>query len=366
MNSKPRLLDAHAFAAKPPGGGACGFILRSKFLFSIACILPMLAACGKEASGVKTPPLTIYSPAPPAIMLHEHNVELGDVLNACHVPSSVIAMALPQSVNHIGEMDAAEKPYHLPIVTTIDFLPAVKQAGPAWHAYDKANPDLKFVASLYDVVFGVLAFDESIRSPDDLKGRKIGAPPQPSAVRVYTEALLRDGWGILDDVEIVDILPPDLPAAVAEGRIDATTWSLLSETADGYRPMMPPLLSIQGAHWIETGAAVAAAINASNEFQIAPSVLDQSAIVGAGGEGGGAVSLLSFKQALAAWEATPKQTVQALLSCIEKEAENSVSLPRDVNHMADWPGLTLDDLHAVARDFYERRNIVLDKQEAGD
>ncbi|MCG8505740.1 MAG: ABC transporter substrate-binding protein, partial [Sphingomonadales bacterium] len=231
-----------------------------------------------------------------------------------------------------------------PIVTTIDFLPAIHHQGPAWHSYGRPYTDLKFVASLYDVAFGVLAFDEAIRSPADLKGKRIGAPPRPSAVRVYTEALLRDGWGLLGDVEIVDMKPNDLTAAIDRGTVDATTWNLISTPADGPRPMVPSLLEIEEAHWIPVSSDVVQKLNEANGFEVARSVYSPAS--------GNDVDLLSFRQALAAWEATPDETVSAMLGCLEKNETPDA--------MATWPGLRAEYTHKAALEFFANHGLNLD------
>ena len=321
----------------------------------------LLTACGGEEAtrsekhteeAVDMRKLTIYSPAPPTIMLHAHNEELGRALTACQVDNTVTPVALPKSINDINRLGAEEKPYHLPIVTTIDFLPAIFQTGPEWHAYTNANTDLKFVASLYDVAFGMMAFDAQIRSPEDLKGKRIGAPPRPSAVRLYTEALLRDGWGILDEVEIVDIVPPDLIAAIDEGRIDATSWGLMSETADGFLPMMPPLMTHGDAHWIGIDQDVADRINQYNDFRVAETAVP--------GEGEGTVRLLSFKQALAAWEDTPDDVVSTVLDCMASAGATATALPSGIGEMTNWPGLAPRYMHEAAVAFYQEHGVQLD------
>ena len=124
--------------------------------------------------------------------------------------AGVVAIPLPDSINAI-----TDKRHELPIVTTVDFLPARDGTGPSWHAYHRANKDLKLVCALYEVAFGILVFR---------KGPRIGVPPRPSSVRVLTEALLRDGYGILDEVELVDLRPDE----VTPDRVDATALHLLS------------------------------------------------------------------------------------------------------------------------------------------
>ena len=301
-------------------------------------------ACADEKAEIAGPAVTIYSPAPPSIMLHDHNVALGEALRGCGIPNTVVPQALPRSITQFSDASDNDKKYHLPIVTTIDFLPAIHNKGPAWHAYGRPYTDLKFVSSLYDVAFGVLAFNDAIRLPADLKGKRIGAPPRPSAVRVYTEALLRDGWGLLGDVEIVDMKPNDLTTAVTGGTVNATTWNLISLSADGPRPMVPPLLEIEDAHWIPVGSDAVQKLNEANGFEVARSAYSPTP--------GNEVDLLSFRQALAAWEATPDETVSAILGCLKKN--------ETPHAMATWPGLKAQYTHKAALEFFANHGVTLD------
>ncbi len=347
-------VGTHKMLVSPPvdqPAAACVCTVRiSRRLTSLFAAL-LLVACGEQETGVSDPALTIYSPAPPTIMLHRHNAAFGELLAACGIENTVVPLALPQSINRAASMTGEEKKNDLPIVTTIDFLPAVEQGGPQWHAYDRANSDLKFVASLYDVVFGVLAFNENITSPSDLKGKRIGAPPRPSAVRLYTEALLQDGWGIIDDVEIIDMRPPDLADAIANKTIDATTWNLISISEGGLEAMAPGLLDVEGARWIAVGEASVRAINAANVFKV-----ENTRIENPEGEETG---LLSFRQALAAWDATPNETVSAILACMEQDDASNI-FPSVASEMAHWPDLAQKNVHAAALEFYSQRGVVLD------
>lgn len=301
-------------------------------------------------------PLTVYSPAPPSNMLHILNLELVDVADQCaSVPQlSVIPVALPNSINDINQKPDAERQYHLPIVTAVDFLTARDKTGPEWHAYDRANKDLKLVAKLYDIGFAMLAFDPSLSSPADLKGKRIGVPPRPSSIRVLSEALLRDGWGILDDVELVDLTPPQVAEALASGRIDATTWNLVRHEGEGYATLMPNLLDHPSARWIGVDEKAVAAMNEKNPFVLSLSVMGP----GKSGEAGQGVSMLSFAQALTAWDKTDGTVIKALLGCILKQGNHNKGLNTDVKSMLAWPGLTPDLIHPAALEFYRDHNML--------
>jgi hypothetical protein len=211
-------------------------------------------------------------------------------------------MPLPDSINAI-----TDKRRELPIVTTVDFLPARDGTGPAWHTYHRANKDLKVVCTLYEVAFGILIFR---------KGPRIGVPPRPSSVRVLTEALLRDGYGILDEVELVDLHPHE----VSPERVDATSWNLLLR---GRVPLIPNL----AGRWLDVGADAIAAINAANPFK-----LDCVRVAD--------TTLLSFKQGLAAWDSTEDTVVASLLQRLPEAT-------------LDWPALSKSQVHPAAVEFFK-------------
>ncbi len=304
-----------------------------------------------RSSHATHPALSIYSPAAPPIVLWSINEEIGETLETCGAGRDVetIAQALPDSVNAIGKMP--DRAAHLPIVTTIDFSPAVKGTGPAWHAYERPHEELKFVASLYEVGIGVMVFDENIRTPNDLIGKTIALPRRPSSLRVMAEALLRDGWNILDKVEVLDDLGPrDIAAAIAEGRVDATTWNMMVETPDGMRPLLPG--AMKAGRWLSVDETHIDQINAKNDFTTAAVVIDVES-ASSESETLENATLLSFRQALAAWSATDDKQVEAILQCLETahgaRAESAVV-------MNDWPGLAETTVHPAALEFYRRSN----------
>lgn len=310
--------------------------------------------------GVEMGTITIYSPAPPSNMLHTLNLELLDAAGQCEQlpPLQVVAVALPDSINDINRMPPTESKRHLPIVTTVDLLPARNKTGVSWHAYDRDNQDLKLVTTLYDIGFGLLSFDPSISSPSDLAGKRVGVPPRPSSIRVLSEALLRDGWGILDKVELVDLTPAEVNKALNSGLIDATTWNLVRREAKGYATLLPALLSHPNARWMQVDADVISKINENNPFILDMTTMSVKAVNGAGKAEN--INLLSFAQALAAWDSTDEKTVKGLLNCIVSVAGRYEGLPKDTKAMLDWPGLTRKHLHPAAADFYRDYGVAID------
>ena len=280
--------------------------------------------------------VVIYSPAPVVTPLHKANAELVNAVDASDTLSAgIVAMPLPDSINAINALAPQDKALHLPIVTTVDFLPAIHRAGPGWHAYDRTNTDLKMASALYDVAFGVVAIEGQISFPEHLRGKKIGVPPRPSSVRLLTEALLRDGWGILDAVDLVDLPPSAVADALSSGRVNATTWNLLTFTPGTLAPAIPGLLQMPGAHWIDVDDRAVARINATNPFKISQSQVRSDRT---GAPGARDATLLSFKQGLAVWSTTPDDIVIEILERLAARSGGGLS-PSD---MADRPFATAD------------------------
>lgn len=322
----------------------CRSIARTGQSVRLLLAAASVAACTGGGAIGEPLDLVLYSPAPPNIMLDTHNRALAAQLASCDAFGTVetVPVALPEAIDMIRSVDAAEQPYHLPIMTVLDFQTAVDGTAPDWHAYEPAASEMRFVTSLYDVAFGILVFDPDIETPQDLAGKRIGVPARPSSVRWFTESLLRDGWGVLDDVTLVDIAPPDLPGAVQRGEVDATSWSIMSETREGFLPLIPPLLSTRGAHWVDVDEATLAAVNAANPFET--ELVDVQAIAGGGDV---SASLLSFAQGLAAWAHTPDAVVTDIAACLEGADMGFGPGRYSASGRFDWPGLRDSDVHSA-------------------
>ena len=267
-----------------------------------------------------TQKLTLYSPAPPFTRLHALNVRLGELLEEGGLQAEIIPVALPDSINHISTLPAEERALRLPIVTVADLLPAIQCSGPDWHAYSRACPDLKLLASLYDVAFGMTVRDGVIEHPDDLSEQEIYCPPRPSSVRLLTEALVETGWGLGGRIAYCDAMPTDLGPAVGRGRLKATSWNITTLEGD----CTTPNHRLMNMHFLPVDAKTLARLNTGLHFKIGRCEVD-------------GIPLLAFRQGIAVWDETPPEIAEAILQVLTNRETGPFF--SNAEALADWPGL---------------------------
>lgn len=270
------------------------------------------------------------------------------------IVTSVEALALPDSINQMSNYPESLKCNKIVLINSFDYVAAIKQSGPEWHSYQRPNSDLRFVANLYRAAVGIASLDPKIANPLDLKGKRIAVPPRPSAVRVLIEALLRDGWGILNDVELVDSHPAQVSDRLNRGEIDATACESVLETADGYEVTSSSSMKHMAFEWIEVESSAVDQMNSSHGggFKRSPVCRNDTE-----------VGLLNFDQGLSAWQCTEPEVVFQILNVLISRgiewANRTGGVPFAIERMIDWPDLTNLTLHEGANQFYRNYGIQL-------
>lgn len=294
--------------------------------------------------------VTIYSPAPAGTPLHALIMRLIDA--AGHHPAlqalKVAPLPLPDSINSVAELPPGERGRFWPVITSIDFGMARSGKGPKAHGYPRVNTDLKFVARLCDIGFGIAMWGPPVTDPQQLRGKRLAVPPPDSSVRVLTEILLRDGWGISDDVTLVVMAPGDVTAARQAGKIDGTSWGLVGPTPAGHKVALPHDPSDPFRH-VPVDQPTLDRINAAHRsFTLARTLLLADG-----------PPLLSFAQGLAVWDEADPDQVAAMLDFLEKKGAGIRGISASVAEMATWPALSADIVHPAALSFYRSRGIAI-------
>jgi len=98
--------------------------------------------------------------------------------------------------------------------------------------YSLERPDLRIVLTVSECAYRVMARrSRGIRRPIDLAGKTIGTTRHTSA-HFYLVQLLRQAGLYPPEIDIIDVPQSDMPAALADGRIDALAiWEPIAEAA---------------------------------------------------------------------------------------------------------------------------------------
>jgi sulfonate transport system substrate-binding protein len=93
-----------------------------------------------------------------------------------------------------------------------------------------ANPDIRVILTVADYAYHVVARRSAgIRAAADLRGRRIATVHDTSA-HFYLVKTLQSAGLAERDVTVIGMLPPDMPAAVARGDVDAVAiWEPAAE-----------------------------------------------------------------------------------------------------------------------------------------
>jgi hypothetical protein len=310
--------------------------------------------------------IEFYSPAPEHTETHRYNVALADLITESDaaMTASATSLALPDSVNRLSDVAPDSKATQLVLVNHFDFLCAVEQKGPDWHSYDRANTDLKFVANLFGSGIGFLTADPTIKSPNDLVGKRIAVLPRPSAVRAIAEIVLRDGWGILDQIELLDDRSASGSEASVSGSFDVrvvTTieiqrgYKLVSTLSEGNDPSV---------NWIDVDDRaidrMTAATGVTFDRLIHPPLRD-GAIVPSDQGAQPEVGLVRFDEGLSAWDGTAPGVVAELLGLLIAEGshwgESTGGMPFDAKRLRNWSPLDDSYIHQGAKQFYSDNGL---------
>jgi len=284
-------------------------------------------------------------------------------------------LPLPVSVNNIDKMPAEQRKYgfaaFLPVT---DFLLARAGGGPEKHKYAREYTDLLFVGNITNGGWTFLTRDpELAKDPKKLAGKVVGVinPPEARAwgsPDLLAYSILKDAWGIYDEVDLVKVTLPEVGAMFDAELIDAAFWGMANNMSGSYN-IPPPFYSTfqdNQYYWIPLNQADVDKINAANTWQINLLTVPKGSIKIPGPPAKTVnppedVTMCDFGGAFTAWEDTEEDVVYEMLRFIvanaDKIKEANLRMQVDPEKMAQWPGLTRDMVHPGALRYYETQGI---------
>ena len=161
------------------------------------------------------------------------------LINRCsrRLTATTVSDSLPERLNVFAfEPEAARSGAFIGI-SSVDQKMAIEKTGPYWHAYVTAFPDLRFVGATIRFAHGLITLDDSIRSAQDLAGKRVGLVMRPSSLRALQEIVLIKAWDIYDQITVKEYLPGKLARALDRGEVDAVFMPVAREANGRLMPM---------------------------------------------------------------------------------------------------------------------------------
>ncbi|MFC1868509.1 TAXI family TRAP transporter solute-binding subunit [Thermodesulfobacteriota bacterium] len=310
--------------------------------------------------------LEFLSPAPVRPGMHDIDIAVVKLLNKFHsrITASWRAIPAPYHLLKTDKLPMEQKRHTLAITPNTDFIPACQGKGPdPAHDYDHPVTDLKFVASVSNTCWGLITYDPDIKTPEQLVGKKIGVEPAGGSPRVLSDAVLRDAWGIFDEVELIDCHPPQALKGMLAGDMDATFWMHAWETLDGFTCSMRNALEEKDTYWVGVSFEDIDRINRANNWKLSRVLVPMGSIGAAGPklDPPEDVGLPSFFGAICAWDDTEEEVVYELVRFLDEQSalwpEYTGGCPLSLARMSMYPGMSDEMVHPGALRYYKENEI---------
>ncbi|MFC1873078.1 hypothetical protein ACFLYV_05155, partial [Chloroflexota bacterium] len=186
-------------------------------------------------------------------------------------------MPVPDSVNLMDQLMPAQKKHSFLFpCSSIDFFMARTGTGPPQHKYEREHLDLLFAGTIRKGGWTFLTpYPELAKDPQKLVGKTIGLLNAPESEHwgtptLLSNAILRDAWGIYDQVKKIHVGMPDVGRVFAAGEADAVFYGIANIRSGKFVIPEPlaDLLKEQQYYWFYLSPVDVVKINAANPGKI--------------------------------------------------------------------------------------------------
>lgn len=306
--------------------------------------------------------LEFYSSGPTGSLGYEICVATAQILKELHpwIDGSWEAMPLPDLVYALDALPPERKKHAFQgNMPSMDF-PMARQ-GVATR-YDRKFTDLKFLCTVNITGRGLLTYNQEIKTPRDLIGKRIATYPPTSSMRVLSDAILRDGWGIYDQVELKVYEQRRLKEALLGGDIDAAFFAQAWEASEGKWDtpgFVAEILEAKKTCWLSISQEDADRVGRKNAWQLLRMLVPKGALPGRDNPPED-VALPAYASAIVAWDITEEEVAYELVKLLAENAESwskHTNTPLYPDRLSQFPGLTEDMVHPGALRYYNEHNI---------
>ncbi len=235
----------------------------------------------------------------------------------------------------------------------------------AWQGlppYEREFTDLKIVAGVHEVCFGLYSYDPDIRTYEDLIGKRVANWMRGDAPEILTTALLRDGWDILDQVTGSHHAPPTYKDILITGVVDVIPVSLAITREPGKFAVPAFNLDVMGVkqtYWVDISQEAIDRMNQANPWVTWRVVVPK----------GGAIenhpledaAMFGFKTILVAFDTVPEEIVYEMVKFLDENGAEYTrrmhDAPMDTAFMAKVPGTTEEHFHPGAVRYFKEMGV---------
>ncbi len=267
------------------------------------------------------------------------------------------------TVETIHAMDAIHpkrRPYVIANSVGSTMIPA---AYLGMEPYARKFTDLKFILTNPADLLTFCTFAPNIKTPQDFVGKRVAHMGRASTPTPLSEGLLRDAWGVFDQIENSYHPAPRLKDILITGVADvAFAISLNPKAAEGEYGLAPYTAQILGAketYWFNITPEDVRRVDEKNIFKTAHEVVPK----GTAGEGAPPTDIghAGFNSGWFCWETCPEEVIYELVKFFaendEERTKRCRGLRMGAEYLAAWPGLTEDMIHPGALKYYKEHNI---------
>ncbi len=134
--------------------------------------------------------------------------------------------------------------------------------------YPKKFEGVKIILQDEDIAHTFVTYNSQLKTPSDLIGKKLGTRSQGHGFRIASDALLKDGWGILEKCDIVGLQTGALKDGLITGMIDAALCTNVNWGTDAVQisSYAQEIVSAKTTYWINISKEDVDKVNAATPY----------------------------------------------------------------------------------------------------